>query len=581
MQSMEDLPAAPSRADAGAARPLPARRPRHATLAVHLLAYGLVLLALMLVGPIGSWTSDDGAYAIESATLDATGAWSLDHPLIASDPEGASFGFVNSERGGDRWYTYAKHPVWVLVLSVFHRLGGDGALFLPTLIGAVGAAAAAWCVAGLGDRRWSIPAFWLVALGPVAAQSTGLWAHAPSAALGGAATFAAVALVRHGFGAARIAGLTAALVAGVLLRSEGLLFAGAVVVALGGFELWTHAGVARVTAALRTTVLPGAAVLLALVAERAFRASIAPGAGSALESRAASPSTGWVEGRFRGAANSLLLAGDQPAPVLLGLAGVALCVVAAVRARRAVGEAEATSSAVLLGLAGLAVLAVRYVCFARQPSAGLAPMWPLALIGLILWRWGSAEPWERVLAVATGLFAAAILATQYPEGGGLEIGGRFFAPVAIPVAVLAVAGLDRFWRARPAAVPARMSSPGWALPAVVVVAGLLVPAGAAAVATESLRSRHAGIVASVADMHADTVITLEPSLGRIAWRTVPETDWVTATDVEDAQGIAGELSRLGDRRVAVFGEGLDGFEADGWRATEVRPWLVVLDRTGG
>jgi hypothetical protein len=296
-----------------------------------------------------------------------------------------------------------------------------------------------------------------------------------------------------------------------------------------------------------------------------------------------------VEGRFQGAANTLLLAGDQPAPVLLGLGGVALCVVAAVRARRAVGDSAATSSAVQLGLVGLAVLALRYLFFAGQPSAGVAPMWPLALIGLILWRWASAAPWERVLAVATGLFAAAILATQYPEGGGLEIGGRFFAPVAIPVAVLAVAGLDRFWRTRPAEerptarpmIVARLSSLGWPVPALMVVLGLLVPAGGAAVATESSRSRHAGIVASVADMHAETVITLEPALGRIAWRTTPETDWVIADDVQEAKGITGDLSRLGDRRVAVFGDGLAGFEVTGWRTTEVTPYLIVLDRTGG
>jgi hypothetical protein len=115
----------------------------------------------------------------------------------------------------------------------------------------------------------------------------------------------------------------------------------------------------------------------------------------------------------------------------------------------------------------------------------------------------------------------------------------------------------------------------------VVLLGLLVPAGSAAVATESIRSRHAGIVASVADMNAETVITLEPALGRIAWRTVPGTDWVTADDVEEAKGIAGDLAALGDRRVAIFGDGLAGFEVPGWRTTEVEPWLIVLDRTSG
>ncbi|WP_390506333.1 hypothetical protein, partial [Staphylococcus pseudintermedius] len=43
----------------------------------------------------------------------------------------------------------------------------------------------------------------------------------------------------------------------------------------------------------------------------------------------------------------------------------------------------------------------------------------------------------------TVLFAGAIVATQYADGGAVQWGGRFFAPITVPLAILVVVGLDR------------------------------------------------------------------------------------------------------------------------------------------
>jgi hypothetical protein len=590
MQAMEDLPAARPVTDD--VTPPPPHR-WAGSLAVHLLAYVVLLVALMAVGPIGSWTSDDGTYAIQAMTLERTGGWELQHPLEEADPTGAHFSFQGFEQGVEGWYLYVKHPAWIMVLSVAYRLGGPAGLFVPCLLGAVGAAAAAWCVAGLGGRRLSIPAFWLVGLGPIGAQSTALWAHAPSAALAGWATYAAVAIVHRGPSLRRAAGLTVALSAGVLVRSEVPIFAIALLAALGGYG-WLRRGEGRSKGMLRAVALPCFAVTAVVMAELRWVAIVAPGAASGLTPRSDNEPIGWVAGRIHGAASSLLLSWLEPGSVLLGLAGVALLVLAgrslfqestgqpsgSAEADGAVGEGapphRMPSPGMMLAAGGLMVLAVHNVIYLRLPIAGLAPAWPLAVVGLAAWRWTAAPAAERVMAVAAGLFSLAVLATQYAAGGGLDWGGRFFACLAVPLAVLAVGAFDRLSAARvgsgrPVRRPVLIAA---------VVLGLVLPAGAAVVTTESLRHTHAGIADRVVATDATAVVSLVPAINRLSWRTAPEIRWVTAVDAEDVRVVLDDLARLGERRVLVLGEGITDFDAPGWRSTPAGPGLVVLDRIG-
>jgi len=574
MQAMEDLPAAHPVTDEVPSRP----RRWSTSLWAHLLAYVVLLVALMAAGPIGSWTADDGAYAIQAVTLEKTGGWELDHPLGQTDPTGAHFSFEGFERGDEGWYLYVRHPAWIELLSVAHRLGGPTGLFVPCLLGAVGAAAAAWCVAGMGGRRRSIPAFWLVALGPVAAQSTGLWAHAPSAALAGWATYAALAIVRRGPSLRRTVGLAVALGCGVLVRSEMPIFTIALLAAVGGHAL-LHRGDGRWKGTLRSVAWVGVAVTAVVMAEVRWVAAIAPNAASGLSRRIDMQAVGWVAGRIEGAASSLLLSWFDAGSVLLGLVGVALLVLAG---RTLLSESGGPSSGtipspgVLLVFGGLAVLAVQNVVYLRQPIAGLAPAWPLAVVGLAAWRWKAAPVTERVVAVAAGLYSLGVLATQYSVGGGLDWGGRFFAPVAVPLAVLAIGALDRCR----ASFVAAGRLPGRPVLAAVVVLGLALPAAAAVLTTESLRNDHAGIVARVEATDATTVVSMVPPINRLAWPTVPDVRWVTAVDVKDVGVVLDDLARLGERRVLVIGEGLTDLDEPGWRSTPAGPGLVVLDRIG-
>jgi hypothetical protein len=230
----------------------------------------------------------------------------------------------------------------------------------------------------------------------------------------------------------------------------------------------------------------------------------------------------------------------------------------------------------VLAAGGLVVLAVLDLIYLRQPIAGLAPAWPLAVVGLAAWRWRAAPVAERVLAVTAGLFTGGVLATQYSEGGGLDWGGRFFACLAVPLAVLVVGTFDRLRAAqvgsgRPVGRPVLVAA---------VVLGLLLPAGAAAMTTESLRDDHAGIADRVVATEATAVVSLVPAINRLSWRTVPEVRWVTAVDADDARVVLDDLARLGERRVLIIAEGTTDFDASGWRSTPAGPGLVVLDRIG-
>jgi hypothetical protein len=93
-------------------------------------------------------------------------------------------------------------------------------------------------------------------------------------------------------------------------------------------------------------------------------------------------------------------------------------------------------------VAVVALYGVRFALADDQPATGLLAAWPVLVLGLVLVpRARLAERPIALVAAVAALFAAAVLATQYAEGGGLEWGGRFFSPALAPLAVLAAVGL--------------------------------------------------------------------------------------------------------------------------------------------
>jgi hypothetical protein len=123
----------------------------------------------------------------------------------------------------------------------------------------------------------------------------------------------------------------------------------------------------------------------------------------------------------------------------------------------------------------------------------------------------------RLLGASIGLFAVAVVATEYADGGGLEWGGRFFFPLLAPLAVLAVAGID-----------ARLSATN--IPRM-QVCGLL-GAVAASTAVVSLvavgwaRADKQHVVDAVARHPAALTLTTVIALPRIAWSLDSRVTWM-------------------------------------------------------
>jgi hypothetical protein len=518
------------------------RRLWHAPLAAHVAVLAVALVALLpVMTPRGSFTSDEGAYALQARALQH-GRWAYDYRAAPYDPGGRHFPIILSDRNGETYFSYVKHPLFPLLLSASSReLGESGGLHALSLLGVVGTAIAAWLLARELDPALSRPAFWLVAAGPVLVDGYLIWAHALSAAIGGLCLVAAVRLLRAG-GWWRAAALGIGLAAGALLRSEGLLFAAAVTLAVAGSLLWQH----LVRAAVLTAAVVGGPAAVATVVERLWIRSIVGAAPAPIAVRS-SGSTSYLGGRVGGAWHELFQAGfADRLGLTLGLLGLAVTVgvaVLALQRRRETWPAELT-----VGLAtGVGLLVVRFATAPTDAITGLFAAWPVALIGLVCvpWRSDRARPGVvRLLGAVCALFAAAVLATQYPEGGGFEWGGRFFSPVLAPIAVLAVFGLRTRLRTMPGGDRAAALATR-ALAAAVAVTAIL---GLATIAVT--RGRQDALVAAVARHPATVTVTTIDALPRIGWRVDDRVTWMLTTAGE-LPGLVADLRAAGVPSVAV------------------------------
>lgn len=513
---------------------LPARLWR-APLWAHAAALGLLLLALVAVmSPDASFTQDEGAYALQARSLEQ-GAWEYRYQAGPLDPEGRWFPVVLSSTDGERFYPYVKHPAYPVLLRASTAVAGTTlGLHLIALLGAVAAAVAAWLLAGEIDSSLRRPAFWVAAGSPVLVNGTLLWAHAPSAALAGFALVAGARMARRGVtpsttAAAAAALAAAALAAGVLLRSEGLIFAGALAVAVSFLRL-RAAGARAALAGL--AVLAGPAILAALV-ERAWVRSIAGDVAGDLGVReGATRSSSYLAGRVAGAVHSLVQGHDAVAaasiPVLIALGLAAGLAAGALRRWGPRSRRDLT-----VAVAGvLALYALRVALYPTEAVTGLLAAWPLAVLGLLLLRRADRSPTLDLCLGAVVLFGTGVVLTQYAEGGGLEWGGRFFSPATVPLAVAATVALASRLRSVPAA--ARRG-------ATAAVAGLAVASAVFALVTvAAARADHDRLIAAAARHPAEVTVTTVDVYPRLAWRTHDRLNWM----LTDEAGLPELLSTL-------------------------------------
>lgn len=486
---------------------------------VHAAALAVVLLALLpLMSPTSSFTSDEGAYALQVRALDK-GSWAYEYKAAPFDPSGDSFPIILGDEGPGGYYPYIKHPGYPLLLLGTTRVFGEAlGLHVPGLLGILGAAVAAWFLAKELDGRLARPAFWMTVAGPVLVSGYVVWAHAPSAAVAGFALIGAARIARRGITAGAAVLTVVAVVAGVLLRAEGLLFAAALAPALA-VVLFKQRGPGLAAAAGALVAIPA---VLAALAERAWIDSIVNGAYSSQGIRD-NGSGSFLSDRVAGAWHELFQAHfvDSSAgpPALLALAVAVGLGYLALR-----HWADRSRLLLAAGIGGATVLlALRVASHPHEAVTGLVTAWPLALLGLLLVRGRGAGSTTGLLGLTTALFAAAVLATQYAEGGGLEWGGRFLSPILVPIAVLAIAGLIRAFDSIPAEHDRRYATALLSALALVTALFALATAG-------SLRAREDGIVAALERHPATVTVTTRPAYPRIAWRADDRLTWMLTDD---------------------------------------------------
>ncbi|WP_426573134.1 hypothetical protein [Aquihabitans sp. McL0605] len=515
----------------------PRRSVWSAGFSAHLLALVVLLVGLGALTSAGdSFGTDDGSYALQLRALQH-GSWVWSSGTERLDPSGEHYPIafaVPTDRG---WVPLAKHPAWPWLAHLVAPLTGVAHAYAALGLVAIAIlASAAWLLAAEHDREWSRGAFWLAAAAPVVVTFTVGWAHAAAAAAAGLAVLGAVRLVRRGASAATLALLAAGIAAGILLRTEGVLVAAAVAVAIvvGGLKAgrtwWWSGGWAVAVAALATGVVR---------AEAAWVRSITGAGVSTFHVRTDQNDVAYsfLEARTQGAIRSLIDATTAvPRPLLIAvLVGLAVSAGFAAAGRRGAMAAWRIAATI-----SICLVAARVVIRPTYPVTGLLTVWPAALTGVgaawaLLWRRLSIELTMVVL------FAGAIVATQYPDGGALQWGGRFFAPITVPVAVVAVAGLARLLDAA-----GEHGSEGRRTARLVVVALVVLPLLLGVIGVRSSRSASSTMFSEIDQAVDGVAVTPAGQLPRMMWNHPERWLVVDADDHgEDLAAVLGSLARGG------------------------------------
>lgn len=504
------------------------RRAWAAPIAAHLAALCLVLIAgAAFVGTYASLSADEGAAIVQARQLAEHHSWIREHPYPTLDPQGRDYPYHLSARGEDGFAPFAKHPLYALVLSGLWRVGGINGLVGLSIGGTLVAALIAGRFARRLDPRYERFALWALGLGsPLIFDSYLVIAHTVGAALAGGLLLLVTRRSSRHF-AATLAGAAALSATLVLMRTEGVLFAGvtAVVVFVGsrGRQRWLGVvtGVAGVAArfierawALR---IVGPPVTLRLTAEEAAR------------ERASALGGGGIRGRIDGALLTLFHAdyGGVPANALLGVALVGFVAAVVVgRSNRRLG--------VGLALVAAACTLTRVAVAPPNLVPGLfvaAPIvWTGIWAGLVAFEQRTFRPDPRLVFVLGG-FVLAVVATQYAYGGGVEWGGRFFAlalPLAIPLAVAALGTQPVLLRSCVVVAAIAVSSMG------------IVEIRRSHVRTESL-------FANLRVPDGAVPVAVSGALPRLDWRRYDERKWLL--ELNDVAALIDRLQRRGARRV--------------------------------
>lgn len=535
------------------------------------LAVLLVGLAWSLAPPQTPFVSDEGAYILE-ARLIASGRWTAPGAATGLQEQGQYVGANGA--------FFSAHPVYPLALAGAHRVLGERGYVGLSAAGGLMAAVLSALAARRIERGLDVVTLWLVGLGsPLFFDSLIAVAHtlAAAAAVGGLS--AAITLGRKKGGLAQSVGsgamLVVAVAAGALLRSEGLLVAGALIagsLAMACTETslakrWL--GVAAVTAGTTVAVrLAEGRWIATLFHGRAAVPFVLQG-----ETRASS----FIVSQLAASAHNLVSpAPYRPSPQSFVLVAAAIgALLLGLFARRPGSERVA----VIAGGVSCASYGIWLLGGARSPVTGLVVAWPIALVGLGCLRWSDAwsKPEIRVTLVTSGAFVLGVAALG--TDAVFQWGGRYFSAVIPLVAPVIVLGIKRL------SPTVRGSVIGMSMVVTVLVL---------AVGVDCLRSQHAlnaGVGSGIARCaqragssglpgtdRRPLVVVSATTIPQVAWSRYSDYTWLNS-ETGDMRVFLRELSVEGARSlVLASGVGLGNADFGGYHVVQVCPagWARVV-----
>lgn len=522
----------------------PATDVRRAVLAHAALAALALVAVSWFVGPPGYFFIDEAAFHAQLEVLDELDAWVVPEPFDRAPGSGIGGAMARDHDVEGGYAPFVKHPVHLQLAHLADDLAGRAGVRALSTIGAAVAAAATGLLAVSLGRRPAVLAVWLTALAsPLVFHAQLVVGHALAAGVAALLVWRVHAARRW-----RADPVLAALLgaAGVLVRSEVALLLASTVAVHAVWSLrarrWNRFSVAVAAA------VGGAAAYLAepRLVERWVGGESAPATISA-------GSRGGAEGSLSGLRVALLQADLARPGALSALTVVLVGALGALALLRLRSRPTDPGLAAVLGVATLGAAIVHLT----EPDVVAGILWAFPalwlLVGLRRGDLGS-DVVGPGLAIA-GVFAIAVLATQYEvAGSGMEWGWRYFA-VGLPALVPALAlGADRLWRAAGADRTLLVGL------GAVAVAFLLVPASGIVEQrrylsdTEYFLDRSAALADEV-----DVIVTVDPSFSRLAYPLTIDGRVATATSLPEAVETVAEA---GADRIAVLWRGDDAPDVD-------------------
>lgn len=530
------------RAERGA-QPVGLARRQKLSLRVHVVALGLVLLALMpVIGWGASFSADEGAAIIQARSLARGDGWIVEPPVDGLRADTPTYPLELSGEGTKGVAPFAKHPLYAVLLAGADRVGGVAAMVLLSVVGTLAAAVLAALIARRLSPGLAKPTLWAVGVAsPLLFDGYLVIAHTLAAAfVAGAVLTVLVALERRSAWQAALAGPLVAVA--VLLRTEATLLGLALAAVLAGValsELVTGGrGSTRstVTSSAMGALAAGAGAVGARVVEKVWATAIVgPPVASATRPRGADASS-LLDGRLN-AFSVTWLHPSYYGPRALDAALVVMLVSVALGVfivrRRPADQAGLKLAAVLAVAAAL----IGFILSPTNLVPGLLVAFPLGFAGLLAMdRVALATTLARILGATFALFALAVLATQYSNGGTAEWGGRYFAvglPLIIPVLLLA---LRRHVHHRPA---------------VAALIGCTVVMSVMGVA--SVRSTHrftTELMTAIDRTGGEVQVATSGAIPRLAWATFDRQRWLLVAP-DDLADVMGQLRSRGVHTVTL------------------------------